>query len=105
MAAHDADPTAEVTGLLQALIRNRCVNDGTITSGEEQRSVDLLADYLHGAGDVEIYEPRPGRQSLVCRREGSDPGAPSLMLMGHADVVLVNPDGWSRDPFSGDVVD
>jgi acetylornithine deacetylase/succinyl-diaminopimelate desuccinylase-like protein len=24
--------------------------------------------------------------------------------MGHTDVVPVNPDGWSRDPFSGDVV-
>ena len=25
--------------------------------------------------------------------------------MGHTDVVPVNPDGWSRDPFSGDLVD
>ena len=105
MSPHDEDPTAEVTGLLQSLIRNRCVNDGTVMSGEEQRSVDLLADYLTGAGDHEIYEPRPGRQSLVCRLEGSDPRAPTLMLMGHTDVVPVNPDGWSRDPFSGDIVD
>ena len=103
--AHDADPTVEVTGLLQSLIRNRCVNDGTVASGEERRSVDLLADYLHGAGDHEVYEPRPGRQSLLCRLEGSDPAAPSLMLLGHTDVVPVTPEGWSRDPFSGDVVD
>ena len=30
---HQADPTTEVTGLLQAMIRNQCVNDGTVTSG------------------------------------------------------------------------
>src|SRR3954447_6528094 len=99
------DPTAEVTDLLRQLIRNRCVNDGTVASGEETRSVDLLAGYLAGAGDHEVYEPQPGRQSLVAKLEGSDPDAPSLMLMGHTDVVPVNPDGWSRDPFAADVVD
>ena len=25
--------------------------------------------------------------------------------MGHTDVVPVNPDGWSRDPFGGEIVD
>jgi acetylornithine deacetylase/succinyl-diaminopimelate desuccinylase-like protein len=102
---HQADPTTEVTGLLQALIRNQCVNDGTVASGKEHRSVDVLSDYLQGAGDREVYEPRPGRQSLVCKLEGSDPHAPALMLMGHTDVVPVTPDGWSRDPFEGEVVD
>jgi acetylornithine deacetylase/succinyl-diaminopimelate desuccinylase-like protein len=99
------DPTAEVTELLQQLIRNRCVNDGSVESGDEIRNVDLLAGYLAGAGDHETFEPRPGRTSLVARIEGSDPDAPSLLLMGHTDVVPVNPDGWSRDPFSGEVVD
>lgn len=51
MAAHADDPTAEVTDLLQRLIRNRCVNDGTVRSGEETRNADLLADYLSGVGD------------------------------------------------------
>jgi acetylornithine deacetylase/succinyl-diaminopimelate desuccinylase-like protein len=99
------DPTAEVTDILQLLIRNQCVNDGTIASGAETRSVDLLAGYLAGAGDHEIYEPQPGRQSLVVRMEGTDPDAPALLLMGHTDVVPVNPDGWSRDPFGAEVVD
>jgi acetylornithine deacetylase/succinyl-diaminopimelate desuccinylase-like protein len=99
------DPTAEVTDLLQQLIRNRCVNDGRVESGDELRSVDLLAGYLVGAGDHETYEPQPGRTSLVARIEGTDPTAPSLLLIGHTDVVPVNEDGWSREPFSGDVVD
>jgi len=105
-AATSVDPTAEVTDLLQQLIRNACVNDGSIESGQEAKSVGLLAGYLAGTGlDLQRYEPRPGRQSLVARIEGSDPGAPTLLLMGHTDVVPVNPDGWSRDPFGGELVD
>jgi acetylornithine deacetylase/succinyl-diaminopimelate desuccinylase-like protein len=96
----------ETTDLLQQLIRNACVNDGTLASGNEHRSVDLLAQYLGTAGmDVERFEPRPGRTSLVARIEGSDPDAPSLLLMGHTDVVPVNPDGWSRDPFAAEIAD
>jgi acetylornithine deacetylase/succinyl-diaminopimelate desuccinylase-like protein len=96
----------ESTDLLQQLIRNACVNDGRVESGGEVRSVDLLHQYLGDTGlDVERYEPQPGRASLVARIEGSDPDAPSLLLMGHTDVVPVNPDGWSRDPFSGDIDD
>ncbi|MFI5045785.1 MAG: M20/M25/M40 family metallo-hydrolase [Acidimicrobiia bacterium] len=105
MAPVADDPTAEVTDLLRLLVRNQCVNDGEVTSGGEARSVDLLEGYLAGIGDREVYEPQPGRQSLVVRLEGSDPTAPSLMLMGHTDVVPVNPDGWSRDPFGAEVVD
>jgi acetylornithine deacetylase/succinyl-diaminopimelate desuccinylase-like protein len=105
VAQRDDDPTAEVTDLLQQLIRNQCVNDGTVASGEETRSAELLAGYLSGVGDHETFEPQPGRTSLVARLEGSDPDAPSLLLMGHTDVVPVNPDGWSRDPFSGELVD
>src|SRR6266542_2360389 len=96
----------EVTDLLQHLIRNRCVNDGTKESGGETRSVDLLSSYLGGtAADMERYESVPGRASLVARIEGTDPQAPSLLLMGHTDVVPVNPDGWRRDPFGGELVD
>jgi acetylornithine deacetylase/succinyl-diaminopimelate desuccinylase-like protein len=101
-----SDLVDEVTDLLQQLIRNRCVNDGTVGSGHEERNADLLASYLEGAGlDMERYESAPGRGSLVARLEGSDPSVPSLMLMGHTDVVPVNPDGWRRDPFGGELVD
>lgn len=96
----------EVTDLLRHLIRNACVNDGTETSGEESRNVETLRSYLEPTGcDLESYEPIPGRESLVTRIEGSDPDAPSLMLMGHTDVVPANPDDWQRDPFGGELVD
>ena len=102
----DHDATGEVTELLQQLIRNACVNDGTAESGQEVRSADLLRSYLEGPGlDLATYEPTPGRTSLVARIDGSDRSAPSLLLMGHTDVVPANPDGWRRDPFGGELVD
>ena len=98
--------TGETTELLQALIRNGCVNDGTPDSGEERRNADLLQTYLEGAGlAVERFTSRADRTSIVARIEGSDPDAPTLCLMGHTDVVPVSPDGWARDPFGGDVID
>jgi acetylornithine deacetylase/succinyl-diaminopimelate desuccinylase-like protein len=98
--------THEVTELLQHLIRNACVNDGTAGSGGEVRSADLLADYLAGSSfDLERFEPEPGRSSLVARMEGRDPDAPTLLLMGHTDVVPVNPEGWSHDPFGAELID
>jgi acetylornithine deacetylase/succinyl-diaminopimelate desuccinylase-like protein len=101
-----SDAVAEATELLQRLIRNACVNDGTPESGQEVRNVDLLRDYLSGPGvDLEVYEPLPGRASLVARIEGSDPRAPRLLLMGHTDVVPVSPQGWHRDPYGGEIVD
>lgn len=98
--------TGEVTELLQALIRNACVNDGTRQSGGESRSAAVLSTYLEGCGlDLQTYEPEPGRRSLVARVEGSDPSAPSLMLMGHTDVVPVTAANWKRDPFGAELAD
>src|SRR5207247_1947512 len=98
--------TGEVTELLQQLIRNACVNDGTPESGEEVRSVETLQSYLEGSGlDLQRFEPLPGRGSLVGRLEGSDPSAPTLLLMGHIDVVPVNQEGWHEGPFGGEVKD
>ena len=96
----------ESTELLQALIRNACVNDGSVGSGGEERSVAVLQSYLEGSGiDLETFESAPGRSNLVARIEGTDPNAPALLLMGHTDVVPVSPEHWSHDPFGGELVD
>lgn len=98
--------TEETTRLLQTLIRNRCVNDGQVASGQEVRNCDVLATVLEGSGlDLQTYEPRPGRRSLLTTIEGTDPDAPTLLLMGHTDVVPVSEDEWQRDPFGGELVD
>jgi acetylornithine deacetylase/succinyl-diaminopimelate desuccinylase-like protein len=100
--------TNETVELLQQMIRNKCVNDGSVASGQESRTTDMLRTNFLGSGlDLEIYEPdgAPGRKSLVARIEGTDPAAPTLCLMGHTDVVPVTPETWTRDPFGGELVD
>jgi acetylornithine deacetylase/succinyl-diaminopimelate desuccinylase-like protein len=98
--------TNETVELLQTLIRNRCVNDGTEASGGEIRNADVLQQVIAGPGvDVDRYDAAPGRTSIVARIPGSDPTAPSLCLMGHTDVVPVNESGWREDPFGGEIID
>jgi len=102
----DQTVTVESTELLRTLIKNACVNDGRAESGQESKSVDALEDFFAGSGvAIERHQSLPGRMSLVARIEGRDPAAPRLLLMGHTDVVPVNPSGWQRDPFGGELVD
>ena len=64
----------ETVELLQTLIRNACVNDGHMDSGQEIRNADVLTTYLEGAGvEVQQYHAAPGRTSLVARIEGPTP--------------------------------
>ncbi|OLB41945.1 MAG: hypothetical protein AUI04_05950 [Candidatus Rokubacteria bacterium 13_2_20CM_2_64_8] len=98
--------TAEVVELLRTLIRNACVNDGTDASGHEIRSADTLEAYLSGVGlAMERYTAAPGRVSLVTRIDGRDRRAPTLLLLGHTDMVPADGRGWRHDPFAADVDD
>ena len=46
MSSRHRDVTVDETvELLQTLIRNRCVNDGSADSGDEFRNADTLAAY------------------------------------------------------------
>lgn len=97
--------TNETVELLQTLIRNECVNDGTPDSGNETRNADVLQSVIEGDGvTVERFAPTPDRVSIVGRIAGSDPAAPSLCMMGHTDVVPVNAAGWTNDPFGGELI-
>ncbi len=95
--------SSEVINLLQRLIQNRCVNTGSPDSGHEHRSVATLQEFFGAKG--EVFEPAPGRQSIVYRVPGTDSEAPSLALVPHIDVVPVDPDGWTHDPFGAELVD
>jgi acetylornithine deacetylase/succinyl-diaminopimelate desuccinylase-like protein len=104
-ATEGDDP--EVVELLRQLIRNACVNEGTAASGHEIRSADVLASVLAGPGlDVVRLAP-PGlehRASLVTRIQGSDPTAPVVAFVAHTDVVPAFADGWTHDPFGGELI-
>jgi acetylornithine deacetylase/succinyl-diaminopimelate desuccinylase-like protein len=94
---------APVIELLQTLIRNECVNDGTVASGFEERSVVTLTEFFGVEGQV--FEPVPGRQSLVYRVPGTNPSGPALALVPHMDVVPADSSGWTVDPFAADIRD
>jgi acetylornithine deacetylase/succinyl-diaminopimelate desuccinylase-like protein len=65
----------------------------------------LLRDYLEANGVAcELYARVPERANLVARLPGTG-DAPSLLLLGHTDVVLADPAEWSVPPFSGEVRD
>ena len=95
--------SGEIAELLRTLIQNECVNDGTVDSGHEGRSVRTLRDYLGRSG--EEFEPQPGRVSVLYDLPPTDRTAPKLLLMGHLDVVPVTESGWSQDPFGGEIID
>ena len=106
IALNSEDATGEVTEILRQLIRAECVNDGTRESGHESRAVDVLEDTLGASGlDVTRFTAVDGRANLVARIEGSDPSAPTLLLMGHTDVVPANAERWQRDPFGAELVE
>ena len=96
--------------LLQELIRNACVNDGTPLSGQEVRNADTLERFLRADPavaetiDIQRIEPAPGRVTLVATVRGDGTGEP-LTYMGHTDVVPVEPEKWTVAPFGGDIID
>lgn len=91
--------------LLQELIRNQCVNDGTADSGNEIKSVKTLTNFFdsYGITSYEIFEPHETRANLLVTIEGYD-SKKSLTLESHLDVVPVS-SAWSVDPFSGIIKD
>ena len=98
--------TDDTLKLLQNLIRNGCVNYFSADSGQEERNADTLEAFFAGTDvSVERYEPHPGRVSISFTVEGTDPDTEPLTLLGHTDVVPVDKDKWTTNPFSGEIID
>ncbi|WP_087116924.1 M20/M25/M40 family metallo-hydrolase [Corynebacterium urinipleomorphum] len=92
--------------LLKTLIRNACVNDLTPDSGQEIRNAETLEAFFDGTGvEIRRFEPHPGRVSVAFTVPGSDPDAEPLTLLGHTDVVPVDEDKWTTDPFGAETVE
>jgi acetylornithine deacetylase/succinyl-diaminopimelate desuccinylase-like protein len=87
----------EATELLRALLRL----DTSNPPGNETPAAQLLADYLQNHGVAcELVARDPARANLVARIPGDGRG-PSLMLLGHTDVVPADHESWHHPPFSG----
>ena len=101
------DATNEVTDLLQHLIRNACVNDGSAASGQEVRSADLLATYLEGSGlDLERYEAAPGAHQPRRPHRGHRP-RPHRRCCSWATPTSCRPTrtAGATIPFGGELID
>jgi acetylornithine deacetylase/succinyl-diaminopimelate desuccinylase-like protein len=94
-----ANPTAD---LLRELIRL----DTSNPPGHEGRIDELLAGRLKPLGfEIDIVPtPEPGKSHLIARLRGDGSKRP-VLLASHADVVGVERDKWTVDPFAGVVKD
>lgn len=96
--------TDETVNHLARLIQAETVNP----PGNELPAILVIKDILEQAGfpreSFEILESAPNRANLVARIKGDGSERP-LLLSGHVDVVPVERERWSHDPFGGEVID
>ncbi|MEO6214377.1 MAG: M20/M25/M40 family metallo-hydrolase [Vicinamibacterales bacterium] len=80
----------------QALVRF----DTTGVGGTEKPAAEYLKHVLEAEGiPVELASVDPSRPNVIARLKGSGAKRP-LLLMGHTDVVSVDPGKWTHPPFS-----
>ena len=103
-AAHVSDWSAvsrETIAHLQRMIRMNTVNP----PGNELAVAKYLESVLRAEGiETHLFEPAPGRAAFVARLKGDGTRRP-VIIMGHMDVVGVERDHWSVDPFAAEIRD
>lgn len=86
---------AETLQHFQALVRL----DTSSPPGNEIRAVEYLRQVLDREGvPYQVFAKDPQRPNLVARLKGNGRKRP-LLLMGHTDVVTVDPAKWTFPPF------
>lgn len=69
--------------------------------GNETAVVNYIEGVLAAEGiDSDVYALEEERANLVARIKGNGSRRP-ILIMGHTDVVGVQADNWSEDPFAG----
>jgi acetylornithine deacetylase/succinyl-diaminopimelate desuccinylase-like protein len=87
---------AETLEHFQGLLRT----DTSSPPGNEIRAVEYLKRVLDKNGvPYQVFAQHPQRPNLVVRLKGSGKKRP-LLVMGHTDVVTVDPTKWTFPPFS-----
>ncbi|MGE3277681.1 MAG: M20/M25/M40 family metallo-hydrolase [Vicinamibacterales bacterium] len=86
---------AETMEHFQALLRL----DTSNPPGNETLAVDYLKDVLEKAGiETQVFAKDAKRANLVARIRGNGSKRP-ILVMGHTDVVTVDPAKWTHPPF------
>lgn len=92
----------EAIAYLQELLRL----DTQTPPGNERIAADYIAAVLEAEGIAyDIVEAAPARATIVGRLRTEHASGRPVMMMGHTDVVTVEPEKWDHDPFLGDVID
>jgi acetylornithine deacetylase/succinyl-diaminopimelate desuccinylase-like protein len=87
---------AETMRHFQAILRL----DSSDPPGHEAPVVEYLKAVLDQAGiETKIFALDPKRPNLVARLRGNGKKRP-ILIMGHTDVVSVDPAKWKHPPFS-----
>src|SRR5215208_247659 len=89
----------ETVELLQALIRFNTSNP----PGNEIHCARYVAGVLEAAGiEARLLEPAPERGAVVARLRGTGERGP-VLLVAHMDVVGVEREQWTSEPFGGEL--
>ena len=101
-AAENRDAASfQPTQALQAYLRI----DTTNPPGLESAGAHFLASLFHARGiPTQTLVDHSGRTSLYAKINAKEQPAPTVVLLHHIDVVPAG-DGWTHDPFSGDLDD
>ena len=99
----------DLVALTQALIRIPTLNppgrhyrDACALIGERLGARGWAVEMIRSEGAPGDSDAHP-RWNVICRREGASPGE-TVHFNGHHDVVAIG-DGWTRDPFGGEIAD
>ena len=85
-----------------AWLQRYVASDSSTVRGS-QESASILRDLLHRAGVSTKWIISPDQQPFLYARTGpAEPGASTLVLLHHVDVVPAGP-GWSHSPFSAEL--
>ncbi|WP_163510259.1 M20 family metallopeptidase [Fodinicola acaciae] len=96
----DADGVVAFT---RDLVRLRTVNEPGF--GEAPAAGLVAAKMREFGWDPVVTEPAPGRPNVVATITGDGPGR-TLLFEGHTDVVTEGSlDGWTVDPYGGEIRD
>ena len=100
----DADEVVELT---RSLVRIPSVYRPGDPDATEARVAAFVEAWFRREGfSVEVQDVAPGRPNVLAWIGDKSPGARSLLLEGHTDVVTEgNPGDWSRPPFGAELAD
>jgi acetylornithine deacetylase/succinyl-diaminopimelate desuccinylase-like protein len=96
---------AECISICQEMIRIPSVNHGEGRGDEREIANYVVAKLAEVGIESELIVTGENRVNVVAKIVGVDQGRPGLVVHGHLDVVPVNADDWSVDPFGGEIKD